>query len=132
MKSPIYKKKNFHTAQFHSKPHFVTTPTLTPPNPCHVGSTCLNLLSRCGDTCCPNSILNPAQVTCCKTAGSCCIPGTSGATGTSSCDGGSTSCPFSLDSDSIFDVGGNIRDQCCARFRGGCCSENENDTLDLL
>jgi hypothetical protein len=41
-------------------------------------------------------------------------------------------CPNRLPEDEVYDGTDQLRDQCCVYFRSGCCSANENRTLDLL
>ena len=48
---------------------------------------------------------------------------------------GSTTCPTDLPEELVYDSAvtpAELRNQCCLYFREGCCSQSENNFLDLL
>ncbi|XP_064403555.1 uncharacterized protein LOC135349033 [Halichondria panicea] len=94
-----------------------------------------SLQTYCGETCCLpvieqccalSSNLTSRLSTCCTTVSVC----------------GSLQCPSSLLSEDIYDTTvkttgstgetAQLRNQCCVYFRKGCCSQRENNFLDLL
>ncbi len=48
---------------------------------------------------------------------------------------GNTRCPNDVPPDLVYDTAvqpAELRNQCCLYFRDGCCSQSENNFLDLL
>lgn len=84
----------------------------------------------CGPFCCPNAKADLTHTECCVDTTECCAPdGVNNAT-RPVC--GTTRCPDELPPEEVYESGGNLRNQCCSRFREGCCSQDENNTLNLL
>lgn len=82
----------------------------------------------CGLFCCPETRedRNSEKTACCDAKQGCCTQNFTAP----QC--GVQRCPTSLNPDEWYDSDNLLRNQCCIYFRDGCCSENENQTLDLL
>lgn len=87
-------------------------------------------LTYCGTFCCPNSADGDNNHECCRDSKSCCKIGAANATSNVIC--GNRQCPKGLPTAEVYDTDFQIRDQCCQYFRSGCCSQKENQVLDLL
>lgn len=97
---------------------------------------------NCGSFCCPPLQTNELFDTrgnrrdqCCSTfsarIGCCSRFENSQQFGTSVCGG--RICPdFNGSPDEIFDSNNRPRNECCRYFRGGCCTAEENSTLEIL
>ncbi len=87
----------------------------------------------CGPFCCPDTTILE-ETWCCENSDDfCCVPPsnrTNQSQPTVEC--GTMTCPTRLPASEVYDENNNLRNQCCIYFRGGCCSRDENDTLDLL
>lgn len=77
----------------------------------------------CGEFCCPDG-------DCCLEERACC--GNDTMVGRAFCGSDPRTCPTSLPPDEVYDSTDQLRNECCLYFRSGCCSANENRTLDLL
>ena len=78
----------------------------------------------CGQFCCP------VDSTCCPEERMCC--GNDTMVERNFCGSDPRACPTSLPPDEVDDGTDQLRNQCCLYFRSGCCSANENQTLDWL
>ena len=96
---------------------------------------------NCGSFCCPPLITSDLFDTrgnrrdqCCSTfagrQGCCSGFENSEQFSTSQCDG--QICPDFTNPDEVFNSNRRPRNECCRYFRGGCCTTEENDTLEIL
>ena len=90
------------------------------------------LLTYCGDFCCPGQ--KGAGPRCCLNELSCCGENDTFAAPAQPnfCGSSLVSCPNSLSTTEVYDDNNELRIECCKYFRTGCCSNSENNTLDLL
>ena len=86
----------------------------------------------CGEFCCQSNDVNEnrGRDSCCADERMCCYANETMAP--SRCGSDLISCPNSLPPNEVYDGSNQLRRECCVYFRSGCCSANENRTLDLL
>lgn len=98
------------------------------------GQCLLDQPTDCGSFCCPplsnmNDNDGNLRDRCCLEQTDCCSLQENGLID-SSC--GDRNCPDKDNPEELFDNDDNLRDQCCRYFRTGCCSQEENNTLNIL